>query len=312
VLDVKWPRFLADQRRTAEEQGDEETKEEVGAALAILDAAELDKASDVSNVIDKIAGDVRIQKAALAELVQLAQIAAKLDATAGKSFPFVTRDLEIREPGSAVLFDAYVALDDFFEGDWCSGHMLHERYTASFSSCSSEEWRHWVSSGRAGLLGFAPLVPRRVSLWGKEKLETEIRRRGSPATPSYHFKTDEFLIDDWDFEESHWQHWATIAETDSKLWGRLFERIAAQPKIYWSGATSARARHVSTTRSTQYVTSDTLLPTWVLRLRGLPCVPDTRGVCRKPADVFCRTPETEPLMDVEPFVDRRLEEIIRR
>ena len=119
--------------------------------------------------------------------------------------------------------------------------------------------------------------------------------------------TNDFWIEDWDFEEGHWRHWATIADQDSHIWGRLVERVLAQPESYWLNAKSARALQVATTGSTRAVTNEQLLPTWILRLRELPCLPDTRGFLHKPEELLLRTPETEPFMDVEPFVHGRLD-----
>jgi hypothetical protein len=59
---------------------------------------------------------------------------------------------------------------------------------------------------------------------------------------------------------------------------------------------------VATTGSTRSLTSEPLLADWLLKLRVKPCLPDTRDVIQLPADLLRRTPETESLIDVEPFV----------
>jgi hypothetical protein len=46
---------------------------------------------------------------------------------------------------------------------------------------------------------------------------------------------------------------------------------------------------------------------WIFKLRDLPCLPDTRGFYRKPADLLRRTPDTESFIDVEPFIHGRLD-----
>ena len=50
------------------------------------------------------------------------------------------------------------------------------------------------------------------------------------------------------------------------------------------------------------MTSESLLADWLLKLRAKPCLPDTRNRKQIPADLVRRTPETEALIDVEPFV----------
>jgi hypothetical protein len=44
---------------------------------------------------------------------------------------------------------------------------------------------------------------------------------------------------------------------------------------------------------------------WIHALRGLPCLPDQFSRLHLPAELFRRTPDTLPLLDVEPFVHDR-------
>ena len=55
------------------------------------------------------------------------------------------------------------------------------------------------------------------------------------------------------------------------------------------------------------VTQEPLTPDWIILLRELPCLTDTWGQPRLPAELFRRTPETEPLRDVESFVTAELD-----
>ena len=41
---------------------------------------------------------------------------------------------------------------------------------------------------------------------------------------------------------------------------------------------------------------------WLLKFAALPCLEDTKRFCRLPAELFRRTPETEALFDIEPFI----------
>lgn len=303
VINQNWPRFLAEQRRLVEEHHDKLLEKEVEGAFAVLRAVGLDDASDVSEVIERVAAEFFGQKTVkLAGCVQLAQIAAKLGATAGGAFRFISQDLYSRATSSHVLYDQDGTLEALFPEIWCPAHLLHRDYWQSFNSCTSEEWSRWVSSGRAGLLGFVPLTQKRSDVWGRQRVEAELRRRGFTGSAYYPYVTNYFTLEDWDFEETHWRHWEKIAEQDPNVWGNVAERILAQPEGFWSKGKSARAMQVATTGSTRAITHEPLLPTWVLRLKDLPCLPDTRGFYRKPAELLRRTPETEPFMDVEPFI----------
>jgi hypothetical protein len=122
-------------------------------------------------------------------------------------------------------------------------------------------------------------------MWGRNKIEAELRRRGFNGTVSYPYRTTSFLMEDWDFEESHWRHWAALAEQDSNVWSRVVERILVQPESFLSDATSARALQVATTGSTRAITYEQLPPTWIL----WSChVSLTRVVsCTNPQSFFC-------------------------
>ena len=308
VLNQNWPRFLAEQRRIAEERNGDVLDEEAEAALAVLSAIGLEDASDVSEVIEQVASEFFAQqRVPLAQCVQLTQIAAKLGATTKESFRFVTRDRHLRQGASAILFDPDGTLEGFFEPAWCDVHLLHADYSTSFASCTWDEWRAWITSGRSGLLGFAPLIGTRKPVWGRKKIEAELDRRGLATSPYYPYVTSSFRIEDWDFEEVLWSYWAGAAQEDPGIWGRIVELILVLPETVWSKARSARALQVATTGNARAISSDPLVPAWIMKLRELPCLRDTKGFCRKPADLLRRTPETESLIDVEPFVHGHLD-----
>lgn len=303
VLNQNWTRFITEQRRSTEGAEEAEIDQEASAAQAVLKALGFEESSDVNKVIDQVAsGFFNQESKTLANCVQLAQIAAKLGVSAGESFRFASRDLRPRSRADVVLFDRDGTLEPLLPKLWCAEHLLHAGYSKDFTSCTAEEWRRWIASGRSGLLEFAPLKQKRVELYGRQKIETEIRKRGSSSAPTFHYKTSRFFLEDFDFDDAFWNHWAAGAKDDDRLWGRVLDRILAQPETFWSSASKARALHVATTGNTRAISSDELLPAWILKFRDLPCLPDTRGVLRKPAEMLRRTPDTESLIDVEFFV----------
>ena len=308
VLNQNWPRYLAEQRRSAEESGDAESKKSVEAALAVMEEIGLEETSDVSEVIEQIAVDFFRQiSIPLVECIQVAHIAAKLSVTTRQSFRFATLDNHLRAAQSAVLFDADGTLAALLPETWCSAHLLHGEYTKAFNSCTSEEWFRWIKSGRAGIHTFAPLVQTSSRVWARQEIETFLRQRGFRGVASYPYVKSSFLIHDWDFEGVHWKRWNALAKEDANLWGKLLERILDQQDAYWSKGQSAQAFQVATTSNKRAITDEPLLPSWIVKLRNLPCLPDTRGFYQKPADLLRRTPETESLMDVEPFIHGRLD-----
>lgn len=301
VLNQNWPRFLTEQRRLSEPDDDKRAKEDTEAAFAVLAAIELVEASDTGQVLDKVAAEFFAADSVvtLGECIQLAQIAAKLGASASKQFKFATRDRQLRATDQTILFDGNGVLEPFFSPQWCLSHFLHQDYSTSYRSCTSEEWSRWIATGRAGLRTFAPPQSQRKDVWGEQRLADELRQREFAGSTWRPYVTSTFVVEDWDFEKGFWQHWVALAKDDPSFWGLLVERLIHET---WTAARTARVLQVATTGNSKAVTNDPIFPTWILRLRSLPCLRDTRGVYRKPSDLLRRTPETEPFLDVEYFV----------
>ncbi len=302
VVNPNWLRFLAKQRRKAEQRNDDVLGEQVETASAVLKALGLDDSSDVSRVIEQVADDVFSQgECPLEDCVRLAQIAAKLGASARNSFQFVMRNGDRKSIDQHIIADVNGDLDRFVTDEWYEEHVLHDEYWRKFTSCTESEWRQWITSGRSGLLTFVPLIPVQHHVWSRDEIRRSLRKRGFDGNPNFPYKSGDFTVDDWDFNEEHWNYWKSSAEQDTEFWGHLFTRILAQPKAYWSKSLSAKVWQNGYTYK-KPVTNEDLLPSWIVKFRSLPCLRDTRGHYRQPAELLRRTPETESLLEVEPFV----------
>jgi hypothetical protein len=308
VLDQNWPRFLAEQRRAASEHGRPQARESVEEAYAVLVKIGLSDSSDAGAVIEQVAVDFFSQEdSTVGECVQLAHISAKLGARAGAGFRYVVRNLELKALDAGIFFDQSGALEELIPDAYRESHLLHADYSVAFESCSQEEWLRWIDSGASGLLTCIPLVQRRISAYGKPQIEREAERRSVRVALTYPYVSDHFFVEDWDFEDSYWQHWKSVAAHDERVWVNLAEGLLAQRDQYWSRARTATIVQVASNGRTRSVTSASLLPSWALRLREQACLLDTRGVPRKPDELLRRTSETESLMDVEIFIHARLD-----
>ncbi len=302
VLNQNWPRFLAEQRRRAEQDMDDDLGMQIESAYNIFDAVGLGQTSDASQVIQQAAEKFfSEQRCDVEDCIRLAQLAATLGASVSESFQFVTRDGCRRPVSEHVIFDANNDLDAFVTDQWYQRHVLHEDYH-TLSSCTEENWKRWVTSGRSGLVTFVPLIPIQNEIWGRENLEQLLLERNYNNEPYYPYVTDKFIIDDWDFANTHWTHWKLRQNEDGDFWGRLFQRVLDQGKEYWGNAISAKVSQIATTGTQRVITNGSVLPSWIVKFRSLPCLQDTWGHYRLPAELLCRTPATEPLLDVEPFV----------
>jgi hypothetical protein len=308
VLNPNWPRYLSDQRRGLETSTANEEVADLDKASSILKSIRLEETSDVSKVIARVNAEFfGATSRPLTECVQLSQIAAKLNVNAGGSLFFATRDAKLRNVNTFVVYDKEGRLDRMLPETWASAHLLHEEYFRSFRSCTLEEWNRWVDSGRAGLLTFVPIKSVTKHLWRRSGVEDELRSRGAFDDPFYAYKNNDFHIEDWDFEDLLWAHWAELSEKDESIWAQIVEGILAQPERFWANAKAARVLQSSGRGNSTSLTQQSILPKWVLRFRELECLRDTRGFYRKPSELLRRTSETLPLLDVEAFVDTRID-----
>ncbi len=304
VLNQNWLRFLTKQRLVANERQDDELGEQAESAHSVLKALELDNSSDVSRIIEQVALKYFArEECPLADCIRIAQLAVTFGATVPGSFEFVTHDGYRRSVAHGILADLRGDIDRFVYDEWFNEHVLHPDYWKVFRSCSKTEWYQWISSGRSKLFTFVPLVQAENRVWGRPEIKRILRLRGLTKDLQFPYVTNNFVIDDWDFLEEQWQYWKNLADEDPDLWGRVLSIILEQPSGYWAKAISiSRVCQVSQQSTTRTITSEKLLPAWIVKFRDLPCLQDTRGHFRQPAELLRRTPETESLLDVEPFL----------
>ena len=302
TLDPNWVRALQQWRKDGT-SNDDASGDQVHSALSMLRVLGLDEATSIGQILSKVAdaffsqGRLKIQDCA-----RLAHIAAKLEANVPDTFKYVNQDAKLRSTDSNPTFaDIDGSLDQFVDESWYKQNVLHDAYVQPSESCTDTEWRQWVRSAGSGLRTFVSPGQITRNVWSRARLTADLRRRGFDGKPYFHYKRDNFRVTDWDFDATHWKYWNSLAKDDDRFWTTLMTHILEQPPSDWSGATSARVSQLGNTYS-HYVTQEPLLPEWIIRFQGLPCLMDTWGQPRQPAEVLRRTPETEPLLDVEPFL----------
>ncbi len=308
VMNPNWPRYLADLRRTAEETRDQSLARQVTRCYDVLRTLGLEESSDVGPLVDSVARAFFGQsKCPVDGCVRLARIAAGLGATAGENFRFVTRDLHLRKADHQVVVDKDGRVEGLVTPEWARSHFLHAAYFEDSRSCSADEWWSWIASGRSALITFVPLLNLRVPIWRKASLTTELKSRGYDDEVRFPYVTSDFAVLDWDFEDVHWTYWHEAAKSDPRIWSVIMREVLGQSARFWQKALGAHAVQVATTGTNQRITNGSFLPRWVTRFRLLPCLEDTRGFHRQPAELLRRTPETEALLDSEPFVHATLD-----
>ncbi len=310
VLDPSWIRSLAQQRRAAATNDDKVQQSQLDVAAGILRAIGLSDPTDMDRTISRVAEAFFGQQSSpdLYDCVRLTHIAARLNVAVNDRFAFVTEDRRIREVGQiAILADIHGDLDLLIDASRYESEVLHHAYGNTSETCTDAEWRDWVQSPRSHLHTLDPLIQTTTPITGRDRLRQTLRQREFVGEPYFHYKRDNFRWYDWDFNPASWNHWNSLAANDEVFWGKLMTRILEQPLSYWSEATYARAVQVGTTKNTHTVTQARLVPRWIIRLRELPCLPDTMGQPRHPAELLRRNPDTEHLLGFDPFVRAELD-----
>lgn len=298
VMNTKWSRFIA--RKREQNPSDQRTEK----ALQMLSAMSLLEATNPKSLMDSVAKEFfESSSKAPQDYVRLAQIFAKLNVAVSKSFRFITRDEKLRDVGKELFADMDHVLDKLITKRLYDEHCLHPMYSEIHTSCSTLEWKRWIKSPKSGVSTFLPIKRRRVPLHDISGLDEELGSRGAELPNELRYKNNDFVIDDWDFPEAQWTHWRQKATENESFWATLLNRIIAQGKRYWEKCLEADAYQISAKGNEAHVTSDTLLPGWILKFRETTCLLDTNGNTCQPAELLLRVPETDSLWGIEPFVD---------
>lgn len=315
VVDPDWIGYLASRRSAIQMDAKLPGAEALAAADAVLAKFGLSSPSDLTKVFGQVASTFFITGTrTINDCVRVAQIAAKLSANVASSFRYVTRDCMIRPISQSLYFDADGVLETLLPESRSESQILHSDYVGTLGSCSREEWSTWVGSGFSGLLT-APKITGTDKATGTSSgflraLREIVPDSRQPAFPytsyrSYTYQT--YTLRDFDFEADCILHWGALP-SEENVWGQIVERICNSPSVAWRGAMLVQAQQTSTNgQSTATVDIGVVPAAWIRRLRALPCLPDAHGYYRRPDELLRRTPETEVLMGVEPFLDHRMD-----
>ncbi len=282
--------------------------EKTDSGYGLLQALALHEPSSV----DRIAAQASLRiftgkEITIEDCVRIAHIMAALGASIPDGFRYVTRDKYLREAVHGIVADDTGSIEDIVPATWAKEHLLHEDYSRNFQSCKPDTWKQWVCSGKSRLHAFVPLTmqPRRIS-WRSE-LETFLASREGNKPKEYRYKNDRFVIDDYDFPPEVLQYWKTQS-TNPTLWPRVVKGMLLDPLAEWEDALNVAVRQVSQQHTTDTLSCGSVLPAWLIHLRSLRCLTDTHGNLCTPPELLLRTPDTESLLGIEPFVDAELDD----
>ncbi len=241
----------------------------------------------------------------LEDCVRLTHIFAALDVEAPLAMRFVTRDEVIRPAADGIVLDDG-GLEMLVPEAWASRHVLHSDYFKTGESCSRAQWQQWISGGRARFRS-CPWV-RAIPSSPKQgrTVSREIRVRGVKLPARISDSKFKYIVEDFDFDEEVWDYWTKVGEVDTNIWAKAMARVLRAPVNEWANRVYATIQEDCTT-NTRILKADLIPAMWVHRLRSVSCLFDQYGMAHAPAALLIRTPDTEPLLSIEPFVGSDLD-----
>lgn len=306
VLDRDWIAYLFPQQAGIGVRGPQRSSA-VEASREMVEVLGLDRPTSADTLVLRAYEDLLRQKTVkLDHLVRFVHIIAALDAHVPEGFRYATRDRTIRKVQHGIAADPDGILETLLPERYAEEHLLHPDYGTNFRSCSAQRWREWVSSGKSGLRAFLGIKQESDVLYSKRRLREFLASRQCEMPSQLPKQREEFRVEDFDFDPELLEHWTELSKSDRTLWVRIVQLLAAEVSESWLGKMNASVVQRGYTHEYD-IDCGTVPARWLMRLRGLPCITDTHGIPHEPAELLLRTPQTESLLDVEPFVQAELD-----
>lgn len=241
------------------------------------------------------------------DCVLMAHLASALDAKTPEEFKFYGKDRYLRTKDFKIISLQDSIIEDITPQDWANSHLLNSEYFDNYEACSGFQWKEWITLEKSGLWPFIPIQEKTEVVWSKDFLKKFLKSRNVSAPNYYPYVTAKFEIRDFDFADELLTHWEKLSNSDELLWARITQRVILAPKWYWEKHIEATIFQYATTGNMATVKTEFILAKWIVRLKEFPCLFDTNGKARMPAELFMRNPETEPFFGIEPFVKSELD-----
>lgn len=303
VLDPGWTRFMAD------EAGAEADGHAAERSQAILGHLGLKDPSNANSVMAQVSARFfAAHEVPTSDAIRLAHIAARMGVATGSAFQYLTTDGLLRKTSGAIIRDASGDWAELLPPDYYARHALHGAYETPSASCPPDQWRRWAASEQSGLLSVPPLMARSRETNEKRTFEARVAEICPSVKLTYPYSTSrtytyqKYIVVDHDFQAELLSLWGSLPE-DTPIWSTLLAGMLARGPSMWKDRTLVELRQTSTGGQSEGRVRGADIPAaWVRRFRELACLPDTKGILHRPHELLRRTPQTEALVGVEPFL----------
>lgn len=276
-------------------------------AQRILADHGLDKPTSLPDLVGKCFDDLLQEDDDIPvdSLVWFAHVLAALNVPVPPNFEFVTKDFYRYSLDHDMLVDD-PKLDCLAPDEWLASRVLHDDYSIATPTCSQQKWLQWVKSEKSGLASFSPLKPTEIRFFSRDSLARFCEMRGAEPPQTFQLRQSSFVVNDIDFDESLLRYWTDAIRNGEITWRDILIGMMGDSSRSWESSLYASPVELGTSKS--YPMYGLKVPAgWITSLRDKQCLPDTRGQLRVPAEMLRRTPDTEPFMNVEPFIDAELD-----
>ncbi len=299
AVDSGWIEWLSTK---AARRGGRADASQVDRAVTLLQVLALNEPSAVDRIVAKASERIFTGGSIpVANCIRIAQIMAALGAKVPQGFKYVTKDLHLRDVNAGIVADDTGEIEDIVPEAWAEQHILHPDYTAQFTSAKRDVWQAWVRSEASGLNVSPPVHASRNHLNSRSSVEKFVGDRGAQKPSAYHYQRSDFSVHDFGLDRDLMKHWREVAKSDAAIWATVLEMVLAGPPHGWKEKLAAEIRH-NGNRFYKTLSCGFIPAEWIVHFRSIACLSDTQGTVSSPVELLLRTPDTEPLIGIEPFV----------
>jgi hypothetical protein len=304
TLDRNWAKLMVEATQQPNAETTMLVDPTVQRAISLFHHMDLNRRTSLENLAAQAAQRVFILEDPGDEGLRLAHVFAAANILAPDSTMYLCEDGQWKKPSENLVYAVPPGAEELLPLDWKNYHLLSVRYSELLTVQQSKIWREWAGSPKKSRLSrFAEPKSVRHDISSKSQLEYLIRERGGTIPLSYPYKSTEFFLADWDFDESLLQHWECLAEDNERIWADLLLQVLRGWEDRWLDWCEAQARQLGT-RNSQRLEAGNLPAAWLYRLRGKNCIPDRFDRLKSPYELLRLTSETDALVGIDDFVHR--------
>src|SRR5271165_325963 len=254
-------------------------------ALTLLQALALHEPSAVDRIVSKASENIfRGDHIPVAKCVRITQIMAALGSQIPTGFKYVSQDLHLRDVSAGVVADDIGQVGDLVPESWAQRHILYPEYTKEFTSCKRDRWEEWVKSQASRLSLCPPIREKPSRLYSRSSVQALLEKREAETPKEYHYKRDEFSLEDFGFDQELIMHWQQAAAENKDIWASVLATILTAPAHNWNKKTEAQIRHNGNLYH-KHLDCGSIPAEWIVHFRSVPCLFDTSGNIRTPAEL---------------------------